>query len=222
MYLTEYEQLIPKANEMSKRTREFASAFYSKCNRQSLGNVSEEFFKCSPTSMRQWFNYYTVNVRTCEEIYELCEYIHHQSALQSSVEELYHYYIWEVIINAYNGFKKELDIMADLQAQGHKVEHSTQEQDAEYGIDLIVDDKYFIQIKPISFIRGNNNASLINDRKLAIFKQEKAMKDYGKPTFFIFYDRKTSKTITTNGKLCHKLSDYINSDGTTINNRTNM
>lgn len=215
MYGLSYDALMAKASLMKTRTREFADIFYKYNSSKWLGCVSDEFTSAKPKTMKEWYKHYTTNVMSAMELYKLCEMIHRLCRLNCTVDDLFLYFVWEVIINVFDGFRKELRIMEMLTNTGHTCEHSTGQMDREYGIDFIVDDKYFIQVKPITFIRGNNNASLINDRRLAILKKEKALKDFGKPTYYMFYDKATESLVKgKNGKYCHNIDDLINNDGT--------
>jgi hypothetical protein len=91
---------------------------------------------------------------------------------------------------------------------GGEVSKASEYEDRVLGVDIWVKykgKKYGIQIKPISFIIGNNNESLIRDRKKALKRD----------VFFIFYynDGSYLKDANHKNQIFWRLKQFINTDG---------
>lgn len=127
----------------------------------------------------------------------------------------------KLIVDTFNGLAKESEVKKMLEDSGFTVTTPTLNEDKDFGIDLKVykDNNLLcmIQVKPNTFFKGNNNYSLINDRKKAIEKEKKVTTIYNVPTFFIIYKKDDGEFIQRNGKYCFKLNNLINQDGTTKN-----
>lgn len=139
-----------------------------------------------------------------------------------NINVYFDYIMQKLIVDTFNGLEKEGEVKTMLEESGYTITTPTLDEDKNFGIDLKVYDEYgllcLIQVKPNTFFKSNNNASLINDRKLAITKEKLATTLYNVPTFFIIYKKNDGEFIQHNGKYCFKLSNLINNDGTTKNN----
>lgn len=128
----------------------------------------------------------------------------------------------KLIVDTKNGLEKESEVKKMLEESGFTCTIPTLNEDKDFGIDLKVysDNQLLcmIQVKPNTFFKGNNNESLINDRKKAIEKEKKTISIYNVPTFFIIYKKDNGEFLQRNGKYCFKLNNLINNDGTTKNN----
>lgn len=118
------------------------------------------------------------------------------------------------------GCKKEKQIKEYIESKGFKTKEPSFEDDIKLGVDLFAfrdnELKCIIQSKPNTFFLGNSNKSLINDRKKALSKQDKAKDKYGVPTYYIIYNKNTGEFIKNDiGTLAFRLTDLINQDGTT-------
>ena len=113
--------------------------------------------------------------------------------------ELAYFYQWiRVIYDSYHGtIEKEFNILNDLQNDNCYVEHTDEETDRKYSIDLtVLDSTGFytgIQIKPISFLNGvkAGKQDIINDFNICISNQQKWLEEDGNiKIIWFFYDEK--------------------------------
>ena len=129
----------------------------------------------------------------------------------------YWFIIYHLIVETFRGCQREKQIEEYLQHNGFEVVHGDDEDDIYCGIDLIASNdacSYALQVKPISFFRGNNNQGLIEDRKRAFQKEQNTLDKYGIPTYYIIYNG-DELVRNSKGKLCHRLKDLITRDGKT-------
>ena len=131
------------------------------------------------------------------------------------------YILQKLIIDTLDGQKWEVKAKDFLEDLGYKVLEPSYIQDSKEGIDKLIykDGKLtgIIQIKPLSFFRGNQNYRLIEDRKLALQKERLCVSKYGVPVYFMIYDKNGNNWITTNGKLAHSITSLISHTGQTNN-----
>lgn len=96
--------------------------------------------------------------------------------------------------------------------------------DTKYGIDIEVNgdngNKFFLQVKPISFIVGKNpSEDLKKDREALIYKRCEALKDYGYNTYYVFYKKKDDghlEWLVRNKKITHTLNQILDNNGNSI------
>lgn len=160
--------------------------------------------------------------RNEEYIYKMAYMLYLKDDERFNIEDYYSYIIKKLIYDTLNGCKQESKVNELLKRKGLRTESPTINEDLKYGIDIKVYEKekllYMIQVKPNTFFIGNRNKSLINDRLKAIEKENKTKKQYGVNTYYIIYNKTDGQFILNKGKyLSHRLSDLINTDGTTKN-----
>ena len=135
------------------------------------------------------------------------------------------YYNWvvqKIIIDTLDGSKKETELKNRFTKAGYRCEEPTYIEDKDLSIDFKVyknDILYcLVQVKPHTFFLGNNNASLINDRKKALYKEIQATTQFKVPLIYVIYNKRSGNWIkNAKGNLSHKLTNLINFDGTTKN-----
>lgn len=110
-----------------------------------------------------------------------------------------------IIMGSLRGFRAENNVKKMIEGRGNTVTKSDPVLDT-MGVDLIVNDKYYVQVKPNTFFKGNYNESLITDR-LKLLKQEKMM---DKPLYIMVYNREDIELIDEKP---YKLSQLINEYG---------
>lgn len=123
------------------------------------------------------------------------------------------------IIETFDGQMKELQINQLLTNMGYTYEKPEKNEDSRYGIDFKVYKGgtlvFMLQIKPISFFKGVDNLSLIEDRLSAFRKQSLVQQRYKVPTYYMVYkmnDNGTVRWMSENGKLCFELQRLCNGD----------
>ena len=160
--------------------------------------------------------------RNEEYIYKMAYMLYVKDDERFNIEDYYSYIIKKLIYDTLNGCKQESKVNDLLKRKGLRTESPTINEDLKYGIDIKVYEKdkllYMIQVKPNTFFIGNRNQSLINDRKLALEKEQKTKQQFGVNTYYIIYNKNDNNFIFNKGKyLSHRLEDLINTDGTTKN-----
>ena len=140
-----------------------------------LGNLSKIFQEVLPNNDEDWMIKYMAHKdgRNVTQINDIALLMSKNSDLDVKMcfKALYH-----LIRDTYFGKLAELNIMKFLQGKGHKVVFADGILDTQ-GIDLIVDDKMYIQVKPDRFFKGNYNQGLLNDR-MKLYKQSLHFDNY--------------------------------------------
>ena len=182
-----------------------------------------------PTSYQEFYDKYVndsimhsgENGRSEHWLYKVAKDLATSDRHKAPMEDYYAYVVLKVIIDTLDGMKAELKARKMLESSGFTCAEPTVSEDCSLGIDIKVskNNKQLcaIQVKPISFFRGNNNESLIEDRKKAIEKEYKTQKLLKIPTYFFIYYKEDGSFKMTNGKLAHKLDNLITKDGIIIN-----
>lgn len=100
-----------------------------------------------------------------------------------SVDDAYNYIMHQVINKVFLGYYAEKVYQKYLIKNGNKVEKPSKNIDQYYGIDLIVNNNKYIQIKSFK--------QLVSGECIDCFKKlhEKAKNDYGYETVYAFYER---------------------------------
>lgn len=185
----------------------------------------------NPETYQQFYDLYvsdtkTDNPKTCgrneEYITKVATQLGNLDGNQETLETYYDYIIQKLIIDTFNGLKKETEMKQELEKHGYRCEEPTYTEDTDLAIDFKIyknDELYCLaQVKPHTFFIGNSNYSLINDRKLALQKQAIAEKQFYVPVVYFIYNKNNNQWIkNSNGKITHRLTNLINIDGTTKN-----
>lgn len=171
--------------------------------RKWIGDCSYLYKKFKPQSYQDFYEKYihdgTVNKntdiryrgRTEEEIYQIALKYRSLSDINIDLDVYIKNIILHTIIETYNGQKIEETIEEYIKDKGYNVTRCYGDEDAEFGMDLKVfndKQKFAIQIKPLSFFKGNKNESLINDRISAFVKEQKCYEKYHMKIYYIVYD----------------------------------
>lgn len=205
--------------------------------RKYVGDCSYLYKKLLPTSYQDFYTKYTLDGlirhnedttlrgRTQEEIYNIA--LQYQQECDKTIDiDVYIKNIYmHVIIETYDGQKIENEIKQRLLKDYNiSLSQSYGEDDAVMGIDM-KNNKYALQIKPISFFRSNKNISLIKDRAHAFIKRYKCFQKYGINTYYIVYDIIDDKQYKlyehSNGKITFYLEELCNKDGTVNSDNNN-
>ena len=128
--------------------------------------------------------------------------------------------IGHVIYETYDGQKIEDIVEIMLSDKGYLVKKPSSEYNSKFGIDRLC---YYngilsftVQIKPISFFRGDKNLSLIEDRKKAFNNDERIMKCFNVIPYYIVYEKvKDSVTFLykDKNKMAFRLGELCESNG---------
>ena len=184
----------------------------------------------NPETYQQFYNMYVSdegdNPKTCgrneEYINNVATQLGNLDGNKEALETYYDYIIQKLIIDTFNGLKKETEMKQRLEKAGYRCEEPTYYEDTNLAIDFKIykNGKLYClaQVKPHTFFIGNNNYSLINDRKIALQKQAIAEKQFFVPVVYFIYNKNSNEWMkNSNGKIAHRLANLINSDGTTKN-----
>lgn len=178
-----------------------------------------------PNNYQDFYNYYIndngndrTHGRNEDYLYLMAEKLYDYSGLPITV--CYNYMCKKLFIDTLDGQKKELEIKNMILSTGYDVKEPNYIQDTAEGIDKLVykGNKLFciIQVKPISFFRGNSNYGLIQDRKKALYQEKLCIEKYGVPVIYFIYDKQTNEWVkNSKGNKGHSLRDLINNDGLT-------
>lgn len=182
--------------------------------RRYVGNCSLLYRKLNPTSYQDFFDKYVSYIAPDDQTYG--ESIRRNPKYGRSVNDLTRlaeYYkricrdetiplenflddvICHTIIETFDGHQAERELKHILLEKGFNVNETEGDLDAKLGVDLVVRGKNgmvqnLIQVKPISTFLGNNNQSLIKDRKNFFTKQEDLNRQLGtvKEIVYMLYD----------------------------------
>lgn len=211
-------------------------AWYKLKNRYTIGDLSYLYTKYNPTSELDFYYQYINDGETNEtdnryhrgrsyvELRDICD-AYMDYARTTDWNEAYHNLCYHIIVETYNGHKKERDLMNYIKSKGYRVTPTNSHEDCDLGVDLIAwkdGKKIGIQVKPISFFIGNTKSDLKSDRRLAFKKRDMAKNSGFDEVYFSIY-KSYSKTDTVwvgNSKdgILHTFDEYLNSDGTTKSN----
>lgn len=210
-------------------TKDHNYAWYRINNRKTIGDMMYLLNKYKPTSIEDFYTKYTNDYecdgnpqhrgRTLEEIEQIAIKYKSLSGDDIPLETYIKNILWHTIVQTWDGYSRECDLQGYGALRGYELRKTNNEDDATLGVDFEVrindNLKCFIQLKPETFLKGNSNKSLINDRRLAILKVEKVKEIYNVPTYYVFYRQDgTYKYDTNNHKICYRLNDLVNADGT--------
>lgn len=202
--------------------------------RNCIGDCSNLFQRLRPVNYYDFYLKYTqdgiktaaerntfkYSGRTEKEIEELAVQYKNECGddsfpLESYIKNIY----MHAIIETFDGQMKELQINQLLTNMGYTYEKPEKNEDSRYGIDFKVYKGgtlvFMLQIKPISFFKGVDNLSLIEDRLSAFRKQSLVQQRYKVPTYYMVYkmnDNGTVRWMSENGKLCFELQRLCNGD----------
>ena len=230
----------------------FNNQWKSMAGRPYLGNCSYLFLTWRPKTYQEFFDRYiseydnTFDFDTCkgncycgrseeqinalaEKYWKKCNYDPRVSLEKCKDDIINH-----AIIETFDGHQAELEVMNYLSNFPEiKVTPCEGVLDAVYGIDIIAKPNkgrpHYIQIKPITTFLGNNNQSLIRDRKNFFAQQPKIERylikegrsDEISEKEYMCYDKrhyertKEISFLDMNGKKRFGLSELINNNGTT-------
>lgn len=216
----DFEQTKYISKKYNKQWKRFAG-------RNFVGDCSELFKRLCPSNYYEFYVKYTKDgERTENNRLELpyCGRSENEIKILSEkykracgdtsipLEEFIKNIYCHIIIETFDGHMAEKECGDILNNLWYCYEKPNGDEDALLAIDFKVKkgDKliFLLQIKPISFFRGNKNESLIEDRKYAFEKIRKCRKIFNVPTFYMVYksnDDGTVKWLTENNKLCFKL-----------------
>lgn len=98
-------------------------------------------------------------------------------------------------IQTFDGKKGELNIVNWLNTHGFNAELTNKTIDSNYGIDIIYNKIYGIQLKSHLFLISNKQ-SVLNDIKDLKEKYKKALNELNVNTFYAFFDKNENKFIS--------------------------
>lgn len=186
--------------------------------KNKVGAVSELIRKCSPTSLRDWEEYYYKNVYSKKHLEELGGKLYIkitevcQAEIESIAEEDCVNFIINLVINrTYDGYQSEIQtIYGQLQqALGVKLEPAPDEWDRRYNVDFFIKvrDKYIgLQIKPAGYAYITQ---IINELKFQKKTHEKFAKKYGGKVFYIISVKEGKRKVIYNPEVIDEIKKEI-------------
>lgn len=175
----------------------------------NLGRLADIIWKLQPTSVEDWWIKYTTSCsgRSENQIMAIAEQISNE--INVPIEKCYED-LKSIICQTYNGYLSEKTIIERLN-QKHKAEKASAELDAK-GIDIIVDDEYYIQVKPSNFFCGDgrSNIQLLNDRLKLLQQQQQ----YGDKFFVVVYK---SQEYDNYCPVAYRVNNLLYADGSSKN-----
>lgn len=221
---------VKELRETAYMTKDHNYQWYKINNRTEIGDMMYLLTKYKPTSIEDFYNKYTNDTiddgnpqhrgRTLDEIEKIAIKYKALSGDDIPLDTYIKNILWHTVVQTWDGYSRECDLQAYGALRGYELRKTNNEDDATLGVDfeVRVKDKLkcFIQLKPETFIKGNSNKSLINDRRLAILKQDKVKQIYDVPTYYVFYKNDNTYLSTDSNKICWQLEKLVNTDGTLI------
>lgn len=227
---------LKKSNVISRKYNTVWKRF---AGRSSIGDCSNLFQRLNPTS---YYDFYVKYTKDGEETVGNREDFLYYGRTEGEIEELAKKYMeacgdysfslsqyidniyMHTIIETFDGQMKERSVGEILLNKGFTYEKPKKDEDACMGIDFKVykDGKFIfaLQIKPISFFKGFNNKSLIEDRKNSFHKERMVKEVFNVPTYYMVYKSDDSDGSVTwlshndinNSNLCFHLSELCSGD----------
>ena len=183
-----------------------------------------------PATYQDFFNAYVqdhkknskINGRSIEYLTKVASNLSILDGNKCDISIYFDYVVQKLIIDTFNGLQKEFEAKELIENHNLQVEEPTYSEDTDLAIDMKVKKnnmvKCAIQVKPHTFFLGNSNRSLVNDRRLAIKKENKVKDNLKIPVYYLIYNKNSGQWIKTeSGKLLHHLNNLVNEDGTTKN-----
>lgn len=174
-----------------------------------VGNCTNLYSKLRPVSYEDFYRKYIeyaeknkflrISQRglTYDELLDLAKSYKQKSENKTLISNDLSVYFYDalchVIVETFDGQKKERDFIKFLTSLGYKCSHFDGKTDATYGVDIRVerDDGRVsaIQIKPISFFKSNRE-DVQKDRINLCYKYENTLRDLGIKTYYAIYQKK--------------------------------
>lgn len=148
----------------------------------SVSKIAQEYRELnSSVDKEEFWQYYLLHGKSDENIKNIA----HLMALEANLtdEECYNA-LKDLICGTINGFIAEDKVKEVIEKRGNKVVHASPELDAN-GVDLIVNNRYYVQVKPVTFFYGNSNQGLLQDRQ----KMLNQAKKLDKPLYVMVYKK---------------------------------
>lgn len=218
-----------KTNIISRR---YNTIWKKYAGRKCIGDCSNLFQRLRP---KDYYDFYLKYTKDGEETVEKRNEFLYYGRTETEIEELAKKYMEEcndpsytlsdyvkniymhTIIETFDGQNKENEVNQILSNLGFTYEKPVKNEDSYLGIDFKVfkDNQlsFVLQIKPISFFRGINNLSLIEDRKNAFEKERNTLQKLNVPTYYMVYKTHNNGVVSwlsEHNKLCFKLSSLCN------------
>lgn len=180
---------------------------YRSTNR--LGRLSEIIWQLMPISKEEWWLKYTTSLSGKSEI-QLMMIADEMAAEIDEAPETCFNGLKDIICLTYDGYLSEKTIIDRLN-QKHKAVKADAQLDAA-GVDIVVDDHYYFQVKPSNFFVGNakNNIQLLNDRIKLLIQSKK----YGDKFYVVVYK---SREYDNYCPTAYRVQNLLNEDGTSKN-----
>ena len=169
----------------------------------SIGYVSELFKKINPKTMEEAYNAYLLSAvqdkdlplakrgRSAEELETLAIDWKTRSKSDLPLADFYDAIVLHAVVETCLGMIKEREAEEMYERAGYDIEETDGNDDRTLGIDFIArnEDKIFlVQVKPISFFRGEK-LDLVSDRRIVWNKHEKGMEKYPSASYtYMIYD----------------------------------
>ncbi len=214
-----------------KHNNRLKNKWYKLNSTSNLGCVTYLYRKYNyPATYQDFFNAYVrdhkenskTNGRSIEYLSKVASDLSSLDGNKCDISVYFDYIVQKLIIDTFNGLQKEFEAKKLIEKHKLQVEEPTYYEDTDLAIDLKVIKVNCmicaIQVKPHTFFLGNSNRSLINDRRLAIKKENKVKENLNVPVYYLIYNKNSGEWIRTeSGKLLHHLNHLVNEDGTTKN-----
>lgn len=190
------------------------NAFHVINNRRTLGTMMYIYHTFKPNTLEEFYLAYiqndkgnddyrrgrsVVELMTIAKMYQNIANIPNDTL---TTEQYYRNIIYHSIVQTWDGVKHEREAMKYIQSLGIQCDIVDDKLDVDYGVDIDTK-KYFIQIKPITFLYGHNNQSLNADRNAQWMKNTKCLEEFHKPTLYLYYTNDNAWVFNpySNGKL---------------------
>jgi hypothetical protein len=187
--------------------------------KKSVGAVSEEIRKCSPSNLQEWEDYYFSTVRSREYIEGLGKklYIKIVEVIESEIKEIteedcIRYMMDMVTKRTYDGYTTEITtIYGQLEeVLGIKITAAPDEWDRKFNVDFSISvGEYFIgiQIKPVSDV--SHISRIHKERELQKKSHEKFTKKYGGKVFYVLSAKSQNRKVIQNPDVIQEIMDEI-------------
>jgi hypothetical protein len=187
--------------------------------KRNVGAVAEEIRKCSPKNVKQWEDYYFLNVRSRQHIEDLGKklYVKITEVIAAEVDQISEedciQYMFDLVINrTFDGYTTEIKtVYGQLEGQlGSKIEPAPDEWDRLYNVDFFikVQGKYIgLQIKPANGV--SHIPQIFKEKTLQQDTHKKFTEEFGGKVFYIISLKDGDKKVIANPEVIQEIKTEI-------------
>lgn len=195
LYQTEEQRkAFARSPEFIRSMNSWNTGYHGSRNKVGSVMAAVRNVQMKDATVEDFWNYYIREVKPYDTVIALIE--EYQRVWACSMEFATNVWFYRVIEQSWNGWKKELEAKAIIEAHfakvrpNYRIEHATDEEDTDYAVDFIVWNKTervsAIQVKGISYVTGNQSSTVKARTITNPDKNKKYSLRYGVDVFYVF------------------------------------